>query len=151
MVVLRWLLVLPAAVIAFIVANLLLILWNMLSPSFATMSPRGVQFMASIIGAYMFVVVGTLVAPAKKNIVAITLTVLLAMLCASITTLALVKGPGSDPLWLLVVCLIASIVAAIVACAITPAIKYMNTMLHKRSWDVENIFSHDLVSLKGIA
>ncbi len=117
MVVLRWLLVLPAAVVAFLVANLLLIFWNMLSPSFATMSPRWVQFISSIIGAYMFVVVGTLVAPTKKNIVAIILTVLLAMLCAAITTLAIVKGPGSDPLWLLVVCLIASIVAAIVACA----------------------------------
>ena len=115
MTVLRWILILPAAALAAVLANLLVIFWEW-SSLFIPMSPRWVQFASSIIGGYAFVFVGAIVAPTQKKVVSIVLALLFAIYAVAVVVFTIRIGPGSDPLWWVIVCLVAATVAATVAC-----------------------------------
>ena len=106
---------LPAAILAAVLANFLLIFWEM-SSLMVPVSPRWVQFMSSIAGGYAFVFVGAFVAPTRKDIVSIALASLFAAYLVALGVLATTKQVlGSDPLWWVIVCLVAGTVGAVSA------------------------------------
>ena len=105
----RWLLVLPAAVGAFLGIQLVMVIVLWVEPN------RWAQLLNSLAGPFCFVYAGARVAPDKPTVVAVVLAVICATFYAVVVTKALVTH-SYEPMGWLVLTSIVSVVAAIVAC-----------------------------------
>ena len=113
---LRWVGVLPVAVAAYIVIQLIVIIGNLITglPDFY------MQLFNSIAASYCFVYAGARTAPRYPFVVAVTLTVIFAILNSSVLTLAFISHRYSGSLtWLVITCTL-GIVATIVALCLLP-------------------------------
>jgi FtsH-binding integral membrane protein len=111
---LRWVGVLPAAVAAYIVIQVMVAIGNIITglPDFY------VQLFNSIVASFCFVYAGAKTAPRYSFIVALTLTIIFTILNGSVLTLVFVTHRYySGSLTWLVICCILGIVSTIAACA----------------------------------
>jgi hypothetical protein len=103
---LRWLLVLPAALGAYIVLQALFVLLSLLLAVPEALN-RGVsQLIADIFCPYYFVYIGSKVAPAFRLHVAVLLTVVLSVLYGMLLLYGVLRGDISYPLWWLTLSLV---------------------------------------------
>src|ERR1700742_15109 len=100
---LRWILFLPAAIASYFIGFMLAVLideqWPI--PSFL------LQFYYSALCPLIFVFTGMFVAPSRRFAIALTLTIINAIFCAVIVTLALQAPATRVPVWWLAVCSLA--------------------------------------------
>lgn len=116
---LRWGAILPAAIGAFWGIELIFILGGTLGAEMEGRAPMPnwvFQLFNSIISPIAFVWAGAKVAPKYRSIVAICLTVLISAFIASVTSIAILKGVRSYPLWWVIVTSVVSIISATVYC-----------------------------------
>jgi len=113
---LRWILVLPASLGAYFGIQVIIAVANSFAPVPESMINLWCKFINSIAGPAALVWVGAIIAPKHKFVVAITITVIHAILNAIVLTLAIISGRHSDPTWLLVGACIIGIVSTIVVC-----------------------------------
>jgi len=107
----RWILVLPAAICALILAGFI----SLLGTSF--LPPLVCQWWQGWICSLVFVLSGAAVAPRHKFAAAIVLVAIHAMFLGVSLTLGLTRGVDT-PTWNLVVCCIISFVGALGACGL---------------------------------
>ena len=117
----RWILVLPAAVGAYIAVHIVVIIGNLyLTGSFGVYF---CQFVNSVCAPYAFVLAGAKTAPRHGFAAGIALAVILAVLMGGVIAVSLIEARmgvyterHSDPLWWLVVSSVIGIAVAIAAC-----------------------------------
>jgi hypothetical protein len=110
---LRWILILPAAICAYLILAIIgSIVYKLLPiPAFL------VTLYYSVMSPIAFVATGVVTAPSNKFATAISLTIINAIFAAVIVTLAVIRQSGTVPIWWLVVCMLIGIVATIGFCA----------------------------------
>lgn len=113
---LRWALVLPAAIAAYLGIQVLVALGNSFTGLPDVVETFYSQFVNSVAGPVAFVLAGAYVAPKSRFGVALALTLLHAITTATVVTIALTTGRHSTPSWALVGACALGIVATIVAC-----------------------------------
>jgi hypothetical protein len=109
---LRWFLILPAAICAYLILAIIgSIVYKLLPiPAFL------VTLYYSVMSPMAFVIAGVITAPSNKFATAISVTVINAMFAAVIVTMAVVRQTGTVPIWWLVVSMLIGIVATIYLC-----------------------------------
>jgi hypothetical protein len=109
---LRWVLVVPVAVCAYVVLTMIgSVVTRMLPiPSFI------LTLYYSAMSPLAFVAAGVVTAPGHKFVTALVLTVINAIFAAVIVTMAVIQQTGMVPLWWLVVCAMIGIVATVGLC-----------------------------------
>lgn len=114
---LRWLLVLPAALGAFLVLQVLFVVLSLLL-AVPDAWNRGIsQTIATIFCPYYFVYIGSKIAPDGRLYVAVSLTVVLSVIYGMLLTLGLGRLGGSVPVWWFFTCLLMSLGSCVVAVA----------------------------------
>ena len=115
---LRWILIFPAAVAAFIGVQLIIAVVNSFTPLPEKLINIFCQFANSIAGPFVFVLVGARIAPSYKYYTSVSLTVIYTLFSAIIAYRAIQSQESADPLWWLITSIILGLLAAIFACSI---------------------------------
>ena len=113
---LRWVLILPAAVGAYIGVQVLVAIANSFTPLPEVVETAYSQIVNSVVGPLALVYVGAEVAPRHQLVAALVLTVLHAVASTTIVTAALVSGRHSQPAWVLIGASALGIVATVILC-----------------------------------
>jgi hypothetical protein len=111
--VLRWILVLPAAVGAYFLVQIANGFVTWMLPGFFNWP---IQLFNSWAGPIALVVIAAKVAPAHKFIVAVAITITHAIILAILVTLECLSPNVSIPGWWLIVCALAGVAGTLVAC-----------------------------------
>jgi hypothetical protein len=114
---LRWVLVLPAAIVSYFAIQIVIAIMNSFTPFPESFENIFCQLINSVAGPYCFVVAGTMLAPKYNFIVSITLTVLYVIINTTILVIAIMNGSSTIPLWWLIITSILGIITTIYACA----------------------------------
>jgi len=112
---LRWIAVLPIAIVAFFGVQILVSLVSFLRSGMEVDYLS--QFICSIVGPYFLVLVGAKTAPSYRFITALVLVIIHAIADSSIVTLAVViaeRQPTS--IWWIILCSIVGVIASMLAC-----------------------------------
>lgn len=101
---LRWFCVLPAAIIAFLIIQCLLVLGAFIWPT----NQIFLDFISSIWCPVCFVLAGAFTAPVYRFITSLVLTILVAIMGSVVVTWTIARGPGwnGHAVWLIITCLI---------------------------------------------
>jgi hypothetical protein len=115
---LRWIAVLPAAIAAYAVLQVYVIVLELLLAVPESAMQVINQFIASALCAYYFVFVGARVAPNARPVVAIVLAVLVSALnlLVAFVLVAKIMSDTTEPLWLTILELLCGVAAAVFAC-----------------------------------
>ena len=117
----RWLLILPAASVAFIGLQLIIALVNSFTPIPEKIIDIFCQFANSLAGPFAFVFVGAKIAPSYKYYISISLAVFYVLFSTVIVYLAIQSQNPADPLWWLITSIILGLLAATIACSVIKA------------------------------
>ena len=113
----RWILVLPAAIVGYVAVQFFVAIGNSVGPGPEWLTDYWCQFVNSIAGPCCFVWVGVRIAPRYSFIVSVVLTVLFSIVTAVLVTMAIMIGRHSPPVWWLITSTVLGIIATIYMCA----------------------------------